>query len=135
MADLPEIILSELDVARIEILLERMRSQKGDYQKLEAELARGKIVAPQQIPADVVTMNSRVQFKILETGKVFEKTLVYPKDLASTPDTLSILAPIGSSLLGLRIGQQIEWPMPGGAVHVEIVEIPYQPERAGDFAA
>ena len=135
MTALPEIILSELDVARIETLIERMRSSKDDYQKLEAELARGRIVAPQTIPANVVTMNSRVQFKILQTGKVFEKTLVYPKDLASSSDGLSILAPIGSSLLGLQIGQQIEWPMPGGAVKVEIVDIPYQPERSGDFAA
>lgn len=135
MAALPEIILSELDVARIETLIERMRSSKHDYQKLEAELARGRIVAPQAIPANVVTMNSRVQFKIVQTGKVFEKTLVYPKDLASTNDSLSILAPIGSSLLGLQIGQQIEWPMPGGSVTVEIIDIPYQPERSGDFAA
>ena len=135
MADLPEIILSELDVARIETLIERMRNSKDDYRKLEAELARGRIVVPQAIPANVVTMNSRVQFKILQTGKVFEKTLVYPKDLATTRDTISILAPIGSSLLGLQIGQQIEWPMPGGSVTVEIVDIPYQPERSGDFAA
>ncbi|WP_127346148.1 nucleoside diphosphate kinase regulator [Pseudidiomarina mangrovi] len=135
MADLPEIILSELDVARIETLIERMRGSKDDYRKLEAELARGRIVAPQAIPANVVTMNSRVQFKIQQSGKVFEKTLVYPKDLSTSSDTISILAPIGSSLLGLQIGQHIEWPMPGGSVTVEIVDIPYQPERSGDFAA
>src|SRR5690554_6871982 len=107
--------MSELDVLRIEKLIEKTPGLSKQVAHLESELARAKLVKPQEIPADIVTMNSRVRFRITESGKEFEKTLVYPADLAKTEDAISIFAPIGSALIGVRVGETIEWPMQTGA--------------------
>lgn len=131
----PELIMSELDVLRIEKLIEKTPGLSKQVAHLESELARAKLVKPQEVPADIVTMNSRVRFRITESGKEFEKTLVYPADLAKTEDAISIFAPIGSALIGVRVGETIEWPMQTGAAHVEVVEIVYQPEREGDYVS
>lgn len=131
----PELIMSELDVLRIEKLIEKTPGLSKQVAHLESELARAKLVKPQEIPADIVTMNSRVRFRITESGKEFEKTLVYPADLAKTENAISIFAPIGSALIGVRVGETIEWPMQTGAAHVEVVEIVYQPEREGDYVS
>ena len=92
------------------------------------------MVEPEQIPPDVVTMNSTVRFKIAETGEDFRLTLVYPKDAQGEPDRISILAPVGSALLGLAVGDELQWPKPGGEIStVRVMEVSYQPERSGDL--
>ena len=102
---------------------------------LEEELERAAVVAPEDIPGDVVTMNSTVKFRVDASNEEFTLTLVYPKDMDTSNDKISILAPVGSALLGLSRGDEIDWPRPGGGVlHVRIDEITYQPERAGDYA-
>jgi regulator of nucleoside diphosphate kinase len=74
------------------------------------------------------------RFAMEPTGREFELTLVYPKDLDGEPNTISDLAPVGSALLGLSVGQEIAWPMPGGkTVTVRILAVTYQPERAGNL--
>jgi len=79
-------------------------------------------------------MNSTVRFTMLETGKSSTLTLVYPKDLNGRADRISILAPVGSALLGLAVGDKMSWPAPGGKqLEVQIIEIIYQPERDGEF--
>nr|WP_315483836.1 nucleoside diphosphate kinase regulator [uncultured Undibacterium sp.] len=138
----PKIILSTLDVERIEQLLDglphnrqltnQINSQLRD--ELEAELRRAEVVDPMDMPATVVTMNSTVKFKVASSPEEFELTLVYPKDLDSSGKKISILAPIGSALLGLSQGDQIQWPTPdGGVQQVSIQEITYQPERNGEY--
>lgn len=138
----PKIILSTLDVERIEQLLDglphnrqltnQINSQLRD--ELEAELRRAEVVDPMDMPATVVTMNSTVKFKVASSPEEFELTLVYPKDLDSSGKKISILAPIGSALLGLSQGDQIQWPTPdGGVQQVSIHEITYQPERNGEY--
>ena len=78
-------------------------------------------------------MNSTVRFSIDSSGDDFCLTLVYPKDVDGSGDKISILAPVGSALLGLSTGDEIEWPRPGGGmIKVRIVEIVYQPEREGN---
>jgi regulator of nucleoside diphosphate kinase len=79
-------------------------------------------------------MNSKVRFEVESSREEFCLTLVYPKDTDASGEKISIFAPVGSALLGLRQGDQIEWPKPGGGVlRVRIKEVLYQPERAGDF--
>jgi regulator of nucleoside diphosphate kinase len=86
------------------------------------------------MPQDIVTMNSIVRFFVESTKQEFELTLVYPKDMDSNGKNISILAPVGSAMLGLAIGDEIEWPKPGGGtLKVRITEILYQPERSGDY--
>jgi regulator of nucleoside diphosphate kinase len=101
---------------------------------LQAELDRADVVEPRDVPPSIVTMNSTVRFAIEPSGEEFCLTLVYPKDATGDADRISVLAPVGSALLGLATGDQIEWPAPGGGlIKVRIVEVVYQPERAGEL--
>lgn len=125
----PTIVLSSLDVERIENLLDRLPA--GEAQQLRTELERADVREPADMPADVVTMNSTVTFSEEGTGERITVSLVYPA-AAGKPGTVSILAPVGSALLGLAQGQEIDWPMPGGrARHLRVMEIDYQPEASG----
>jgi regulator of nucleoside diphosphate kinase len=135
MLQRPGVTLSSLDVERIERLLETLpRHGVIGKAELEEELARAKIVAPQAVPPTVVTMNSTVRFRDVVTQESFCLTLVYPRDLDDTGSKISILAPVGSALLGLNQGDEIEWPKPGGGVlRVAIEEVMWQPERAGEY--
>jgi regulator of nucleoside diphosphate kinase len=129
---LPPRLLSRLDCDRLEALLE---SQPGvDTRELAAELARASIVEPRDMPADVITMNSTARFRDEESGEERDITLVYPRDAGQRPDAVSILAPVGSALLGLRVGDAIQWPMPGGRnARLQVLSIGHQPEAAGDL--
>jgi regulator of nucleoside diphosphate kinase len=131
----PNIILSSLDLDRLEALLASLPLQAFPGRAaLRAELDRADVVEPDQIPPTVVTMNSTVRFAVEPSQEEFCLTLVYPKGIDGSAEQISILAPIGSALLGLSIGNHIEWSGPGGHVlKVRIVDIVYQPERAGEF--
>lgn len=131
----PEILLPSQDIDRIERLLDSLGpGTVPGRSALEAELKRATIVEPQDIPPEVVTMNSTVRFQIESTGESFVMTLVYPRDMDDSPEKISILAPVGSALLGLSVGSRIEWPRPGGGTTtVRIEEVEYQPERSGEY--
>ena len=135
MARKPQIILSSLDVDRIEALLAVIpASAFPGKAELQAELDRADVVDPQDIPPQVVTMNSTVRFSMVETGKEFCLTLVYPRDMDGSADKLSIFAPVGSALLGLSVGDELAWPGPGGkSMTVQVKDIVYQPESAGEL--
>ncbi|HJT50719.1 MAG TPA: nucleoside diphosphate kinase regulator [Nitrosospira sp.] len=131
----PQIVLTSQDLERLETLLESLpASSVPGSAELLAELERAEIVEPEQIPPSVVTMNSTVRFSMDSSGAEFCLTLVYPKDVDGTGEKISVLAPVGSALLGLSTGDEIEWPKPGGGtIKVRIKEIVYQPEREGKF--
>lgn len=130
----PKVIISSLDAERLEKLIDALPDTAFPGKKdLEAELARAQIVAPKDVPPTVVTMNSTVRFEVESSHDEFRLTLVYPKDIDTSGEKISILAPVGSALLGLSQGDEIEWPKPGGGVlRVRIKEVTYQPERAGE---
>lgn len=131
----PEITLSRLDADRLEQLLDAMGSKSFPGRaELQAEIGRARIVEPEQISPTIVTMNSSVRFRVESTDREFSLTLVYPKDADGSSDKISILAPVGSALLGLNEGDTITWPAPGGNhIKVKIIEVTYQPERSGDM--
>jgi len=135
MSSKPNIIISSLDLERLERVLDSLPGKAfPGMNELEEELERAQIVAPRDVPATVVTMNSTVRFQVKNTQEEFCLTLVYPKDMDTTGGTISILAPVGSALLGLSVGDEIEWPGPSGKpMQVSIGEILYQPESAGEF--
>jgi regulator of nucleoside diphosphate kinase len=120
---------------RLEHLLDSLpAAQAATRNTLLEELARAELVEPADMPRDVVTMNSRVRFVTGDTQQEFDMSLAYPKDLDGAPDKLSVLTPVGSALLGLKVGDSIDWMGPGGArFDVTVREIVYQPERAGDL--
>jgi len=131
----PEITISSLDASRLDSLLERLPNKNFPGKvELEQEIARANIVEPNLMPSNIMTMNSTARFVIEPSKDEFELTLVYPKDIDLSGTKISILAPVGSALLGLAQGDQIEWPKPGGGtLKVRISEIIYQPERAGEL--
>ena len=127
----PALILSRLDLERIEALLERDDAPPAEA--LRAELDRAEVREPRDMPADVITMNSTARFVDEAGGDEHEMTLVYPRD-AGAPGTVSVLAPVGSALLGLRVGQRIDWIGPGGRpLRLRVLSIAYQPEAAREF--
>ncbi len=130
----PAITLSTLDVERLERLLETPEMAALPMAAaLQEEIGRATLLTPQEIPADVVTMNSVVHCRDEATGSEHHFTLVYPRDADTATGKVSVLAPAGAALLGLHSGECIDWPAPGGLLRLRVVDIPYQPERAGDF--
>ncbi|MEZ0393359.1 MAG: nucleoside diphosphate kinase regulator, partial [Pseudobdellovibrionaceae bacterium] len=81
---------------------------------LQEELDRAAVVLTDQLPQDVVTMNSKVEFKDLDSGEDFVMTLVFPENANIKENKVSILAPVGAALIGLRVGQTMSWPTPRG---------------------
>jgi regulator of nucleoside diphosphate kinase len=126
------ITVSRIDLERIEALLERLPAvEAAKLAPLVAELDRADVVEPAAMPANIVTMNSTVTFEDEDNGEKMTLTLVYP-NAAGKAGTVSILAPVGSALLGLAQGQMINWPMPDGRKRrLKVLEITYQPESAG----
>lgn len=127
----PPITISTVDAQRLEALLKKTEdSDIADL--LDEELSRANLVSPADMPPTVVTMNSRVMCRENKTGKEYSLTLVYPRDAGE--GRISVLAPVGAALLGLSVGQSIDWPGPGGkTLEVEILSVEYQPEASGDF--
>lgn len=132
------ICLTEYDVVRLEELLEAMKTgayrDRQDLDTLEEELSRAAVVESPQIPPSVVTMNSRVRLHDLDTGDEREVTLVFPRNADVDQGRISILSPIGTAILGYATGDTIDWPVRGGRTkRIEIREVLYQPEAAGDY--
>ena len=127
-------IVSLRDLERIEARLDAMPERMlRDNSALIDELDRADLRPPHDMPADVVTMNSTVRFAMALPRKEFCLTLSYPED-AGGDGRISVFAPVGSALLGLSVGDAIEWPRPrGGKLCVDVLEVVAQPEREGDF--
>jgi regulator of nucleoside diphosphate kinase len=102
-------------------------------EELEAELNRAIIVDTDKIPPDIVTMNSKVYLRDMDTGKDEFYQLVYPEDADIEQNKISILAPIGTAILGYKVGDVIEWKVPAGVRRLKIKKILYQPEAAKEY--
>ncbi len=134
MTTLPPITVSTLDLARLEALLDSPSvRQLPAARALGEELVRANVVAPAEMRADVVSMDSIVTCLDENSGESHMLTLVYPQDADADKGRVSVLAPVGSALLGLSVGQHIDWPMAGGRnLRLKVTGIHYQPEAAGD---
>ena len=131
------IYITEFDMKRLrEMLWDTAGSNyRGSHhlEQLRAELERGELVAPHVVPPDVITMNSCVCLVDLDTGEEMTCTLVFPEDADIDQHKISVLAPIGTAMLGYSVGDTIEWPVPEGLRRIQVKEILYQPEAAGDY--
>lgn len=128
------IVVTETDLERLSrLILAQPRRDTPACAALEDELSRAEVVAPEEVSPDVVTMNSRARFVDEDLGEEVEMTLVYPRDADVARERISVLAPVGAALLGLSVGQSIEWPLPrGGRKRLRVSAVVYQPEAAGD---
>jgi regulator of nucleoside diphosphate kinase len=131
MVVLPSIIVTDTDIERLRALLACEGSPALDH--LDAELARARIVPAREVAPDVVTMNSDVTYQDDTSGAQRTVRVVYPRDADVELGRVSVLAPLGQALLGLRVGQEIDWRMPRGVRRLRVLAVPYQPEAAGDF--
>ena len=132
-----DIYITDYDSIRLKELLQvGISSAERDRRSLETlqgELDRAHIVEPSAVPHDVVTMNSRVRLTDLETNEELVYTVVFPSKANVEQRKISILAPIGTAILGYRVGDTVEWIVPHGVRRLRIEEIMYQPEAAGHY--
>lgn len=135
-ASLPPICLTERDMERLRDVAQRYTSSSLSTaaEALELELDRAEVVPNDRIPDDVVTMRSRFACRQIESGKTHEFVLVYPHEADAREGKISVLAPVGLASLGLRKGSTIRWPLPDGrTTELELLEVLYQPEAAGEL--
>lgn len=131
------IYITEFDIKRLRKLL--WDAQSTDYRRseylenLEMELNRAEVVLPKDIPGDVITMNSTVCLEDLDTQEQEIYTLVFPEDADLGQGKISILAPIGTAMLGYKVGDTFEWNVPEGIRRLQVKRILYQPEASGDY--
>ena len=116
------ILITERDYLRIRYILGKLDSE--DYENLEIEIERAKVIAEKDVPSDLVIMNSTVNYITLQDEKRATLTLVYPEDANFSEGKISILAPLGSALIGLRVNQEINWMFPDGKTKtIKILEV------------
>ncbi len=131
------IILSSLDHARLQDLLitanQFAPSKSAILDVLERELARSKIVSPEEIPPYVVTMNTSVRLIDTTTGEEMKYSLVYPADANLQKGKLSILSDLGVALIGFSVGDTIECDFPDGVRRLRIDMIYFQPEATKNY--
>ncbi|WP_282874341.1 nucleoside diphosphate kinase regulator [Pseudomonas peli] len=134
MTSAPSLTITRLDLQRLEHLLDSLDDFGPSAIALQAELDRADVVGHDEVPAGVVTMNSRVHCREESSGKDYHLTLVYPQG-AGGEGCVSVLAPVGTALLGLSVGQHIDWAAPGGKVlKLTLLAVEYQPEAAGEYS-
>ena len=131
------IYITDSDMYRLKELVKGAREFGKEDEKylreLEGELDRGKIVKSKDIPNNVITMNCKVRLRDIGTQKEMIYWLVFPDGADPAQGKISILAPIGTALLGYKVGDVIEWKVPAGFVKLKVEKILYQPEAAGDY--
>ncbi len=129
-----KIYISAFDLQRLQDYLDDMDpGERKKVRALEDELQRAAVLPPEKIPADVITMNSRVRYRDLEDDSEMEITLVFPGDADISRGKMSILSPIGTAVLGYKVGDTLEWQVPDGLRKLKIEALAYQPESSGDF--
>jgi len=129
--------ITSQDKERLEELLaevEAKHSLKPDnLTALLEEVDRAVIVDPKEVPPDLITMNSRADILDLDSGETVTFTLVFPSEADVDEGKISVLAPIGSGMLGYRVGDEFEWQVPAGIRRMRVTRVSYQPEAAGEF--
>jgi regulator of nucleoside diphosphate kinase len=132
------IIITAPDHARLSDMLafgNLSPRESGEAHALEAELKRAKIVEPDAVPPDVITMNSRAELLDLDTGERMEFTLVFPDEADFTEGRISVLAPVGTGMLGYRLRDTFERRAPYGTRRLKVIAVSFRPEAALATAA
>jgi regulator of nucleoside diphosphate kinase len=130
------IIITDKDFDRLRSVVDSPRYRATHAMLLTAlkdELERGKVVAADHVPKRVVTMHSQVRIRDLKADESETYTLVYPEEADINEGKLSVLAPLGTALLGTSVGQVVKFDAPAGQRRLRVEKILYQPEAAGDL--
>lgn len=113
MSERPAIYVLEHDFDRLSAMLEKQPQGNETAEALELELDRATLVSPEKLPPGTVTMNSLVHFRNEGNEAEYTLRLVYPTRQEADEECVSVLAPAGAALLGLRVGDRIDWPLAG----------------------
>lgn len=127
-----KIYITEFDKERLTKLLDKKLPHDAFDKALLIELDKGVIVTPENVPKDVVTMNSEIRFRD-ERGNNLEYWLVFPEDADLSRNKISVLSPIGCALLGYGVGDKVSLNTPNGQRELVITEVVHQPEREGNL--
>ncbi|HOD49305.1 MAG TPA: GreA/GreB family elongation factor [Candidatus Hydrogenedentes bacterium] len=130
-----EAVISNFDQARLQEVIDAMKAQSGKRQwsrgdELQHKLTASKVLAPTEVPPDVVTMNSIARVRDKESNQEGVYNLVFPSDSKPLEGRVSVLSSLGLALFGSRIGDVVEWETPKGVRLLEVIGIIYQPEAA-----
>lgn len=133
-----DIYVTEHDLGRLKKLLDEL-SDKNHHEgfpigELTRELERGIVVSPKEVPENVITMNSRVLMRDMDSGKEVTCWLVFPDKIDAVKNPVSILSPLGTAMIGYKVGDIFSWKSPEGTKKMEVLDILYQPERVGNYA-
>jgi regulator of nucleoside diphosphate kinase len=109
--------------------------ERDEAHALKGELEFAEIVAPDAVPPDVITMNSRARLLDLDTGERMEFTIVFPDEADFAEGKISVLAPIGTGMLGYRVGDSFERRVPYGLRRLKVMDVIFQPEAALESVA
>ncbi len=127
------IVMNARDHARLEELVQRNTQRRNGqdrtaFEKLAGELARAIIVQPDEMPPDVATMSTTVSVRDLDSGEISKLTISWPDEADPQEYRINVLAPLGMALLGVRVGEDVEWDMPSGVRRLRIEQVLFQPE-------
>ncbi|MEO6188157.1 MAG: nucleoside diphosphate kinase regulator [Ginsengibacter sp.] len=121
------LVLRKDDYTLLTSYLKSTRSQanfnRKDAEELHAELKKAKLVDAEEFPHDVVGLNSRVRIKSEDKNDEMELTIVTPDRANIKEKKISIMAPIGTALIGFRQGQKVKWKVPSGNKTFTILEV------------
>jgi regulator of nucleoside diphosphate kinase len=120
-------LLDQMEFASIKV------SNALIVEQLYDALMNAKMLPPENIAGNVVTMNSRVLLRELSSGREAELTITYPKDADNRKRKVSVFSEIGIALLGQQAGDTVSWKVPDGNGQFEILSVTYQPEAVGDY--
>ncbi|HEY0873875.1 MAG TPA: nucleoside diphosphate kinase regulator [Vicinamibacterales bacterium] len=133
-----DIFITEEDHEKLTQLLTGVRQRRfkdlAHVEQLDNELDRARVVSADEIPPDVVTMNSQVALRDLGTGEDIVMTLVFPHEANMEERKVSVLAPLGTAVLGYRAGDVIEWEVPAGTRRLKVERVLFQPEASSSKA-
>ncbi len=129
------IVITEDDMVRLKELVRHgrvaLRRDQGHLEDLERELEQAQVVAAEDVPRGVVTLHSTVRVLDVDTGAIMVYTVVFPAEANLAANRISVLAPIGTALIGYRIGDVIDWKTPGGTRRLRVEAVLFQPEASG----
>ena len=124
-----ERVLTELDHVRLTKLLDAKA-----HPALESLLDLAEVMRSREVPADIVTMHSKITLVDTRSGHRDQMTLCYPPEADPAKGFLSVLSPVGMSLIGLRLGAVAHWKTPAGDERsARVEEILFQPEASGQY--
>ncbi len=126
------IIVTQADYNKLMDLIQSLsheeRASRPALKELESELQRAEVTSDEDVPDDTITLNSRAILEDVQSKDQLDLTVVMPEDADIDTGKISILAPLGTAMLGYRVGDEFEWEIPAGRTRYRIVSLAFQPE-------